>query len=429
MKVGIISDDLTGANGVGVSLTHQGFTSYTSFQHVPSNIKGEKVAVSIDTDSRYIAPTLAKERVEHIIKELQDWQAHIIAKRIDSTFRGNIGAELEAMLKALGSDTVAVLAPSYPANSRIVIGGYMLVHHQLLHDTDIAKDPVKPINHSYLPHILSEQTDVKIGLVGLDTVSSGAKAIKDELEKQQKSGARLIICDAITNEHIDYIAEAMLLFGKTRCFPVDPGPLTSSYVEKSSDRLAKSEKRILVTVGSTTSVTTKQLTYLLKEKKLTPVYVQPDKLATLTETWDEEVKRAINEAEQLNKQQSTLVITTNHPQSELLDLKKLAQAESVLEVQLAKRIVQGLAEITKVLLQNNETIKGCFFSGGDVTVSFCERVEAEGIQLIDEVSPLVAFGKITGGLFPHLPIVTKGGLVGDETAIYKSIEYLKRQIQ
>ena len=77
--------------------------------------------------------------------------------------------------------------------------------------------------------------------------------------------------------------------------------------------------------------------------------------------------------------------------------------------------------------ESQHEIQGCFTSGGDVTSSLCSATHASGILLEDEVFPLAAFGRLMSGEFPGQPIITKGGLIGDEKAIYKCIKYFNTQ--
>ncbi|GAF23704.1 candidate type III effector Hop protein [Bacillus sp. JCM 19047] len=67
---------------------------------------------------------------------------------------------------------------------------------------------------------------------------------------------------------------------------------------------------------------------------------------------------------------------------------------------------------------------GCFTSGGDVTASVCALGRANGIALKDEVMPLAAYGTFDGGYFDGLPVVTKGGLIGDKKAIYECVKFI-----
>lgn len=425
MKVGIIADDITGANATGVKFSQKGFITSTYFNR--SNITSHKFneIICIDTDSRYETSENSKELVENALKKLQTWGADLICKRIDSTFRGNVGQELEALMLNLGNDTLSIIVASLPSAKRVVSDGKLIVNGIPLQETDVAKDPIRPLKESSIPNILSKQTRLPIHLVTLDKVTLGSRVIEDEIKACINKNARIIVCDATTDSHIKSIAEATKNIKNKKVIPVDPGPFSHYYVEQM--RGGKSaEKKILVSVGSVTSVTKRQLQFLIKKTNATPIYIKPERLATTNETWDKEVERSVKRAINVLERESLIIITTNHPDSKNIDLKCRSEKLGVSEVILAKRINSGIAEISRQIIKYSRGgIIGCFFSGGDLTGLFCEVIHADGIDLYDEVMPMVAYGKICGGDYSGLPIITKGGMVGEKNSIYESIEYMK----
>ena len=46
------------------------------------------------------------------------------------------------------------------------------------------------------------------------------------------------------------------------------------------------------------------------------------------------------------------------------------------------------------------------------------------LKVKDEILPLAVYGRLHKGIFDKHPIVTKGGLIGDDTAISKCVDYL-----
>ena len=68
------------------------------------------------------------KKVSEAIKILKNKDVLVYNKRIDSTLRGNIGTEINAMLDNLEDDRIAVVIPSYPDSGRIVVNKTMLVN-------------------------------------------------------------------------------------------------------------------------------------------------------------------------------------------------------------------------------------------------------------------------------------------------------------
>ncbi len=384
MKIGVIADDLTGGNGTGVKLTKLGYNVATMvfYDHLPSSdqING----VIVDTDSRYVKSEVAHRRVKTVAENLKKWETDIVCKRIDSTVRGNIGVEIDTLLDELGTQAVAVVVPAYPDSGRIVSGGYLLVHGVPVQLSDVGKDPVKPVTESHVPKLVEKQSKFTVASIGLETILAGKQAIESKMQDAIDAGARIIVPDVITNEDIDAVASAMAELEAYQMVPADPGPLTAAFARAFSRKRMK-DKKIIVTVGSVTSNSSKQLQYLKDKTNLRPIYVDSKKLATVDGVWDEEVDRVIALAKQEMEKQDILLITTDAPGAEILDLKTLGAQQGVSQDALAKRIADGLGKITRVVVQESKfEIGGCFSSGGDVTASLCSISRAEGIQLMDE---------------------------------------------
>lgn len=434
MKIGVIADDLTGANATGVRLTKTGFPASTIVYDREIIADAGVEAVCIDTDSRYAPDEVIDRRLNRAMDELERWGAGILCKRIDSTVRGKIGYEIDTMLNRLGEKTIGIVVASFPSSGRITSGGYLLVDGVPVQETDVAKDPVMPITQSYVPGLIQQQSENAVGHVGLETVLAGKQKIVSAIKEQVDKGTRILVFDAVTDEEIEAIAEAMAEITDRRLIPIDPGPLTAAYARSAHHRLVDS-KKIVVTIGSVTTHTGRQINYLIDKTNTSPVFVDAAKLATFSESWETEIERATAEALERIDQETVLLITTYSTNPKILELRTLALEEGVSQDALAKRISDGLAKITRVVIEKRRNdIQGCFSSGGDVTASLCAISRAGGIRLEDEVLPLAAYGSFIGGHLDGLPVVTKGGMIGDKKAIYTSVKYLmtkntKRSVQ
>lgn len=420
MKIGIIADDLTGANATGVKLSKQGFsaTTLTSFQTPPT--LGAFNAVCVDTDSRYVQPDLAKARVQAALQNFQNWEADLICKRIDSTVRGNIGYEVDTILEALGEESIAIVVASFPESGRITSGGYLLVNGVPLQTTDVAKDPVNPLKKSFVPHIIQKQSKFPVVHIGLETVLLEVQQLTDAINKEISNGNRIIVLDAVTDDDIDCITAAMLKVNDYTLVPVDPGPLTAKYSKAILNQQSQN-KKIVASIGSITPTASKQIQYLLEKTDAYPYYIDANRLTHLDERWDEEIEAISQEAVQFLDTHDVLIMTTNSPHQDQLNLTTIANEFETTEEHLAKRIAAGIGMVTmKVLQSTNYSVGGCFSSGGDITSSICTISNAEGIKLEEEVLPLVAYGKLMGGELDGLPIITKGGMV-----VEKRMPYIK----
>ena len=119
MHVAVIADDLTGAADSGVQLVRAGYRTAVLFrgEGVPA---ADLDAVSLDTDSRTRPAGFAAKRVIEAARGAR--AARLVYKKLDSTLRGNVAAELSAALGATRRSRV-VLAPAFPAAGRTTVGG------------------------------------------------------------------------------------------------------------------------------------------------------------------------------------------------------------------------------------------------------------------------------------------------------------------
>jgi uncharacterized protein YgbK (DUF1537 family) len=67
---------------------------------------------------------------------------------------------------------------------------------------------------------------------------------------------------------------------------------------------------------------------------------------------------------------------------------------------------------------------GLYTTGGDVTATVMRELGAIGMEIDKEIVPLAVGGRIAGGSADGLPIVTKGGLIGDTGTAVDCFDHL-----
>lgn len=429
-EVVIIADDLTGANATSVLIARQGYKSGT-FLNLDNYSEEEHKdfdVISISTDSRAVEDRVAYNRVKKVVNFFGNKDIKLISKRIDSTVRGNIGAEIDAVLDNLPGDNIAIMVPAFPSSERVTIGGFLMVDSIPLEQTDVGKDPKTPVYTSFMPKLLREQSKYNVGTIGLDKVLEGEESVKKEIIVNKENGNKIIIIDATTDKDIETIARASKNT-KLNIVAMDPGPFTSKLT---NEILGKNEKipgkKIMVTIGSVTNLTRRQIEHF--KLKYNPLLVSVNsKNLIYKDTKDQEIDRAVNYLiNNLDDYGIIGVITTNN-EEEVLNLKEIAEELEVSEDDIAQRISTGLAIITRKVMDNSDKkIGGLYTSGGDVTVDVCHLLKTVGIEVKDEILPLAVYGRVIEGEYPGMPIVTKGGLVGEDDALIKCVEYLQTKI-
>src|SRR5699024_4752446 len=134
-------------------------------------------------------------------------------------------------------------------------------------ETDVAKDPLKPIEESYIPAIIAENSKNKISHIGLNSVLRGEEALQKSLEKHIEQNNRIFVVHAVTEKHIDVIAEPMAStemnhYSLSLLVPADPWPSKEHYASAIPHRTTEIRK-IIATIGSIRSLSGKQRHYLV----------------------------------------------------------------------------------------------------------------------------------------------------------------------
>jgi hypothetical protein len=98
-QVVILADDFTGANDAGVSLAQAGMRVEVALE---ATYQSDAQALIYNSDSRAMTATAAYEKVAALTESVRLSSPAWLVKKIDSTLRGNPGAEVMAMQRLRG---------------------------------------------------------------------------------------------------------------------------------------------------------------------------------------------------------------------------------------------------------------------------------------------------------------------------------------
>lgn len=424
MKYVIIADDLTGSNATCSLLKKIGLSTASIFKlEKDKNYKND--VVSYSTDSRAIPKKDAYNRVFQTTQILKNNSVLLYNKRIDSTLRGNIGSEIEGMLDALNEDRVAILVPSYPDSGRIVVNKTMLVNGILLEHSDAGRDTKTPVISSNVEEIIKNQTKLNTAYFTLKDISkSEAELTKNIIEKSKDN--KILIFDSVTNEDIIKISKAVLK-SNLKIITVDPGPFTM-YYSSEMKKITKTDKKILMVIGSATDTTKQQIEHILQHEDIFLVKMKPS-LFFDKKTRLEEIKRVCELIYKgINNYELIMLTTTPIGDDKRLDLQKISNDLNISIDEVSKIIAQTLTEAASNVLLTSNSFEGVYSSGGDITLALLEKLEAIGVEIRDEVIPLAAYGRIIEGKIGNLKLVSKGGMVGNKETIKLCLHKIKNDI-
>ncbi len=419
LKTLLVCDDSTGANASAILLNKIKFKTLSAInQHVLPNYDGFD-ALAVSTDSRAVEANVAKARVLEVLKQFENEEVSVLNKRIDSTLRGNMGAELEAFKEVFPKRKIAIV-PAFPKSGRICLNGQVYVNGVSLEHTDVAKDPKMPIFTSDAYKLFKKQFSGSLTNIykkEYQDISNFKKLITDSFYAFDG-----VIFDAETNEDIDLISK-LLVEQNISVITVDPGVFTFYYT-RAKIKQTQDPKKYLYLVGSVTDTTFNQLTYVKNQDVFDIIPLNPIELLDEDKIFDISVK--ITDRIRKSSFNHIVISTFDLDNRVILDLFKISKEKHIEVDEVSKIINLSLAKIAKYVIENIG-IKAIFSSGGDTTLSFLLDNDAKGIELIDEVMPLCVYGKVVEGKFSGLPIITKGGMIGNQDAYLLISEYFEEE--
>ena len=420
----VIADDLTGSNATCSLFKKIGLRA-ASILKLQGDINYDVDVISYSTASRGLDKEEAYKKVSEAIKILKNKDVLVYNKRIDSTLRGNIGTEINAMLDNLEDDRIAVVIPSYPDSGRIVVNKTMLVNGVLLENSDAGKDPKTPIKTSCVESLIQKGIKYSSTYFTLSDIEQPIEEIVKKIQEAIKK-SRVLIFDAVNNEDIIKISKA-IIHSDIDIVTVDPGPFTL-YYSKELQKKNHLEKKILMVIGSVTATTKKQIEYILQEEDIFLVKMKVEDFFE-KETCLKEIERVIAYIKKGIASYDLFLVTTSPIGDEKkADLQKLAENLNTTVEEISKIIANTLTETIVKILKETEKFEGVYSSGGDITIALLEKLKAIGVEIREEVIPLAAYGRLIGGDFPNLKLVSKGGMVGDEKTIKLCLHKIKNDI-
>lgn len=165
VKLLILADDFTGALDTGVQFAARGArTCVVTDPAYDFTRAGEGVQVLVmDAETRHLPAKKAYEVVFRAVRDALAAGFTYIYKKTDSALRGNIGAELTAVLDAAGADRLAFL-PAFPKMNRVTRGGVHYIDGVPVAESVFGQDPFEPVRASAIADIIAEQSDVPVVL-------------------------------------------------------------------------------------------------------------------------------------------------------------------------------------------------------------------------------------------------------------------------
>ncbi len=283
-KLLVLADDFTGSLDTGVQFAKAGISTRVIFSDIEScDISAylETVVVA-DLESRHDTPEKAYEKVYRISeKACADGVKHFY-KKTDSALRGNIGAELSAMLNAVKA-SVLEFVPAFPKNGRTTVNGVQFISGVEVAKSVFGEDPFNPVTKSYIPDIIAQQSDTAVTL-GKDLPCPFIRVHDAQSEEDLRKTADKISCTAA-------------LAGCAGFAEYLPGLLGLAAEQKTEEKRSEKTKILLVS-GSVNAITLEQTAEAAKEHK---IFALSDSDKTIAEYYAQKNCVLISSADSANE--------------------------------------------------------------------------------------------------------------------------------
>ncbi len=366
MECLLIADDLTGACDAAASFAAHGYRTAAALEP-GRDISGVDV-LSISTESRGMAAECLTQTMLECCRGLAGVDARLLFKKIDSTLRGNPGAEIVLAREALGCD-VALVTPAFPAMGRIVDAGCLRISGQ----ADDAAIELAPFFRSQGVRDCSH-----VDLAGLGVAI--------------KRGDRFLSVEARCDEDLDQIVAAGVESGRRVLWAGSAGLASALARGLPVGKCRGAGERatataVLLCMGSDHPITIEQQNHLLENRRAIVVSALSASGDCLAETLE-------------NGSHVILRIPRGHVSADRL-----------------RDLLGGIRELSAPVI----------LSGGDTASLVYRSLAMQRILLEGEITAGIPHGSIIGGDLDGCLVATKSGGFGAPDALMEVADFFTCQ--
>lgn len=407
VKLLIIADDFTGAMDTGAQFSKQGVrTLVTMEQDIAGLLRDTEIEVlSVDAETRHLGAGQAYEIVARLTHMAVEAGIACIYKKTDSTLRGNVGAELDALLD-VSPERELIFIPAFPKGKRITVDAIQYVDGVPLGESAFASDPIDPVRHSNVADILRLQCAKPLHHISVQDYLPG---VRRTCEKKE-----IILFDAATDEDLETLGKLLQQNGKLRLLAGCAGfaeylpQLLHLHMENQSD--FSSAGGTLLVAGSVNQLALDQLAVARDRGYRAITLTQAQKLGQ-TEA-DDQARMAVAERLIAALQSGRpMILQTIEKREELAGAEECAQQYGMAPEEIPNRIADSVGKIVARVIKNG-VVKTLIVFGGDTLLGIMRYTNCKGILPEHEIAPGVVGARVLGA-GPPFALITKAGGLGD----------------
>ena len=362
--IGVIADDLTGAAELGAVGLRHGLRAEIVRSGEPS---GRADLVCVDTDSRSCEPAVAAKRAAAAAKTLRSAGAGWIYKKVDSVLRGQVTAEIEAVMQLLHVDR-ALLLPANPSLGRTIKDGEYFVQGKPIHKTEFARDPEYPRRSSQVVRLLTAPENYLLRVVNGDHSLATGTIVIGEASCSADVQSWTSVCDAtMLPAGGSEFFNALLTNRTSQGALIEPLPETTSGRE--------------FFISGTSTHEARQFVQMEKQRK-TPVFSLPQELAWGAEFTAAAVSAVATRVAAAFQEKSRVILAVGLP--------------SVRDVAVARKLSKSVVRIAEQVMRQVPVIR-VYAEGGATAAELVRRMGWSRLRVLRELAPGVATLAVDSG--------------------------------
>ncbi len=377
VKLLIIADDFTGALDTGIQFAKRGIDTqiFTGRKIRKKNITDSAQVVVVDTETRPLSGAQAHQIVKEVVKDAVKICVPTILKKTDSALRGNVGAELEAVMEAAGEKSMYFI-PAFPDINRVTRGGIHYIEGELLENSAFGKDPFEPVDCSYIPELLSRQSRCRIEKVGLD----------DEFPKTTFDDSTIYVFDAEKKEHMIQRTEELKEHQKIRlvagCAGLAECLLTVLNLKEGEQRTVQKQKGLYVACGSLNPITKEQIEYA-SARGFSRLNLSPRQKLEEDYYEKEEGRKVLEDIKRICSRETRVITDTFDLEDDKATLNYVRE-HNIPEESIRYRISSCHGKIVKHLLENGMEYT-IMMTGGDTLMGLMKEMNCTQLYPVCEI--------------------------------------------
>ncbi|HSY42349.1 MAG TPA: four-carbon acid sugar kinase family protein [Candidatus Acidoferrum sp.] len=362
--IGVVADDLTGAAEMAAIALRHGLRAEIVHRAKP---KGDSQVVCIDTDSRSCDVAEAARRASAAANLLWTAGAKWIYKKVDSVLRGQVTAEIEAVMGCLHLNR-ALLLPANPSLGRVIQDGRYFVRGKPIHKTEFANDVEFPRR---VPQVLRL---LKVPERFMIQVSNSNRCLSDDT---------IVVAEAATAKDVNDWANCY----DSTALPAGGADFFSALLQ--SEGLSKPAKRVVPPriksgreffVCGSASVSARSFVIAARRRK-TPIFTLPRELI-----WGRELSTPV--AEVIAKRIAAALDTNDRV---ILCVGLPVRSN----YGVAPRLSQSVVEIATMALKMTH-VENVFAEGGATSAELVRQMNWRQLTALHEIAPGVLAMKVQG---------------------------------